>query len=281
MKLRMICFAAAIGLSVTSASADPVRFAQAMPAMLPAHEIATIVRSAGFIPMSPAMRRGESYVLRASAPDGREMRVTVNARRGGIVSAVPVGPAEDAMPGERLGPYERIAPPGYIAAPEPPGVYRSGPPVVYEGDRPVIFERRPMEAIPNAPPRGPRVGARDIQPDLTDPDIMREEGALPPPPERFPQRAAPQPAQKPAAKPAPVKRAAAPPPATPLPKPKPVAEPGRSSAEAEKPAAESGKPVEAWPGTETGKPPAEAAKPAAPAASPTPQAKPDPRSLPH
>ena len=144
---------------------------------------------------------------------------------------------------------------GYIA---PPGVYEAGPPVVYEGDRPVIYERRPLEPIPNAPPRNARA------PDAADPQlpesspIMREErgnhGLLPPPPERFPQRAAPPPAPKPAAKPAPVKRAAAAPPATPpLPKPRPATEAAKS---------------------------APAASPPADAASP-PEAKPDARSLPH
>ncbi len=275
MKRRMLCFAvAAFGLSAGAASADPVRLAQAVPALLPAHEIATIVRSAGFVPLSPAVRRGERYVLRATARDGREMRVIVDARGGGIVSAVPV-PAEVAMPGEKLGPYERMAAPGYIPPLEPPpGVHQSGPPVVYEGDRPLIYDRRPLEPVPPAPPsRGTRLGAREPGPELVEPPpIMRDEGTLPPPPERFPQRAMPGPAQKPAAKPAakpgdspaekpaPVKRAAAPPSATPLPKPKPAADPGPATG---------AKPAEAVP----------AAAQAAPAESP--QGKIDPRSLPH
>ena len=96
----------AIGLSISAAHADPVRVAQAIPGMLPASEVAAVVRSAGFVPISPAMRRGNSYVLRASAPDGQEVRVIVGARSGEIVSASPVVAA--APNGERLGPYERM-----------------------------------------------------------------------------------------------------------------------------------------------------------------------------
>ena len=203
MKQRILCVVwAAIGLSMSAAAADPVRMAQAIPGMLPAHEIAGIVRSAGFVPISPAMRRGESYVLRATAPDGREMRVIVSARGGDIVSAVPV---IDDVRGEP------IRPQGYI--------YEAAPPIMYEGDRPL---RRPLAPVPNA--RGARAAVPDAEPLAEPPVIMREErgehGLLPPPPERFQQRAAPPvAAPKPAAKPAPVKRAAA----TPLPKPRPAA----------------------------------------------------------
>jgi hypothetical protein len=248
--------------------AEPLRLAQAVPPMLPAHEIATIVRSAGFVPVSPVMRRGGVYVLRASAPDGQEMRLTVEARRGRILSAQPV-PDEVALPGERLGPYERIAPPGYI---DPIEVDRgrSGPPVVIEGGRPLIYERRPGEPIPPARD-GVRYGAREPEIDAPPPIIREEGGALPPPPERFPQRVGPGAAPKPApAKPAadksaPVKRAAAGPP--PLPRPKPVAasaaEPSKQSWESQ--AAESQ---------------AASSAPDKPAAAPAPT-KPDPRALPH
>jgi hypothetical protein len=255
--------------------AEPLRMAQALPSMLPAHEIATIVRSAGFVPTSPAIRRGEIYVLRASAPDGREMRLTVEARRGRILAARPV-PDEIALPGERLGPYERMVPPGYIDADEPDeDVVRSGPPVVYEGGRPLIYERRPAEPIPSGP-GGTQLGARGSSQDIAaPPPIMRDDGPLPAPPERFPQRASPPPTAKPAArpqpakpaadKPAPVKRAAAGPP--PLPKPKPPA------ASAEEPSKQS---WESQAAESQAAPPAADKPPAAPA-----PAKSDPRALPH
>lgn len=280
MKQRMLGFAvAAIGLLAMPAAADPVRFAQAAPAVLPAYEIVTIVRSAGFVPLSPAMLRGANYVLRATANDGREMRLTVDARRGSIVSAVPAMPAETAMPGERLGPYERMSPPGYIPPPDLPRGFRPPPPVVYEGDRPLIYERRPMEPIPDVLPRGPRVGARDAGVESAPPPpIMREEGTLPPPPERFPQRVAPpppqKPAQKPAAKPEPAKRAAAPPAAAPLPKPKPAT--GEAMPPAAKPDAESKKPEPVKPAEAS-----TAAAPAVPSVISPPPPKADAGSLPH
>jgi hypothetical protein len=259
---RSILLLTIFGWTATAASAEPVRLAQAIPALLPAHEISTIIRSAGFAPISPAMRRGDFYVLRATNRSGQEVRVIVNARHGEIVSAVPVAPAGPVgLPGERLGDWEPISPPGYVA---PPGVYESGPPpVVYEGDRPLNYERRPMAPIPNAPPRTARAYPPEMADDrpATNPSpIVREErgehGLLPPPPERFPSRVgpAPVPAQKPAAA-KPAQRAAA----TPLPKPRP------DLAAADKPGE-----VKAD----------DAGKPAA-APAPTTPDKVDPRSLPH
>ena len=234
--------------------------AQAMPAMLPAHEIATIVRSAGFDPISPAMRRGESYVLRATGPrwpgDARHGRCAPRRHHVGDAGrgcrAWRTSRASGWVPTSRLPPHRLLS--------LPPGVYEAGPPVVYEGDRPVIYERRPLEPIPNAPPRNaraPRTPPIRTLPESSPASCAEERGdhgLLPPPPERFPQRAAPPPAPKPAAKPAPVKRAAAAPPATPpLPKPRPATEAAKS---------------------------APAASPPADASSP-PEAKPDARSLPH
>ena len=185
----------AIGLSISAAHADPVRVAQAIPGMLPASEVAAVVRSAGFVPISPAMRRGNSYVLRASAPDGREVRVIVGARSGEIVSASPVVAA--APNGERLGPYERMEGP-------PQGTMRPAPPIIYENDRPMA---RPAAPIPNVPSRAARAAVPEAReygppPSAEPPMIMREErgehGLLPPPPDRFPQRAvAPAPRKSP------------------------------------------------------------------------------------
>jgi hypothetical protein len=257
MQRSLLYALTAIALSASAAGADPVRVTQAIPGLLPAGEVAAIVRSAGFIPISPAMRRGDSYVLRASAPDGREMRIIVGARSGEIVSASPVMAAAPA--GERLGPYERMDGP-----PPPQGYIRPAPPIIHENDRPMA---RPVAPIPNAPPRTARAvpEARDYipPPSAEPPAIMREErgehGLLPPPPDRFPSRtgAVPPPAEKPTAKPA-VKRAAAPP----LPKPRPPVE---ANASVEEPAAT---------------PPVAAAPAPAPAA-PAPEGKVDPRSLPH
>jgi hypothetical protein len=261
VKHPLLCALTAIGLLVSAASAEPVRVAQAIPGMLPASEVAAIVRSAGFVPISPAMRRGDSYVLRASAPDGREMRVIVGARSGEIVSASRVVAA--APTGERLRPYERMD------GPLPPqGYIRPAPPIIHENDRPMA---RPAAPIPNAPPRTARTAepeVRDYVPPLSaePPMIMREErgehGLLPPPPDRFPPRAVAPPAERPVARPAPVRRAAA----TPLPKPRPAAEANASADDtaASPPAASAPAPSTPVPATAAPAPP-----------------KVDPRSLPH
>ena len=272
MKRQTLYAALAIGLSIAApAAAEPMRVAQAMPGMLSAHEAAAIVRSAGLNPIGPAMRRGENYVLRAVGPNGREMRVVVDARYGEILSVAPViSAARSAPPGayERMGPYEPIAPDGGLPPPGPASVYGARPPVVYEGDRPLVYERRPIAPIPNAPPQsGQRASPPEVA-ELTPPSEQRimtpergEHGFLPPPPERFPQRAAPpappaKPTAKPTAKPAPAKRTAAAPPATPLPKPRPADQAAPS--------------------------PAPQARPSAAGAMPAaPEDKPDARALPH
>ena len=130
------------------------------------------------------------------------------------------------------GPYERM-PPGYV----PPAGYRAGSPVDDDDDEPNIVDNpnapRPPGVVPGAPPMRssnaaplpPRSGAiaRRDAPPLAEPNVITADpdrgGMLPPPPERFPQRAVP------AAPPKPVKRAAATPPKqAPLPKPKPAAQ---------------------------------------------------------
>src|SRR5262245_54369240 len=92
-----LCAALAAVVSTASGAA----MAQAA---LPAHEIASILRSAGLTPISPALRRGDFYVLRAAGRGGRELRVIVSARSGEIRSALPV--ARAAAGGERLAPHE-------------------------------------------------------------------------------------------------------------------------------------------------------------------------------
>jgi len=257
--------------------AESAAFAQAR-GLLPAPEVAAMVRSQGFEPLSPLMRRGDSYVLRAAGPHGREVRVVVAARSGDIISASPVVPAGPA--GDRLGSYERMD--------GPP------PPIVHENDRPM---RRPLAAIPNAPSRmarGPAPEVQDLPPQSFPPQsfpsrgepsaVMREErgehGLLPPPPERYAPRAAapvqqpaPKPAAKPAsAKPAPEQRVAA----TPLPKPRPNVSADTSAGEVKRWGEEPGKPAD-----ETAAQPAPAAAAPKPAVTPMSEGKVDARSLPH
>jgi hypothetical protein len=188
------------------------------------------------------MRRGAFYVMRAAAPNGREMRVIVDGRRGRVVSASPVVAAAPGVPG----PYERIDGPNPRAGYIPPGA-----PDDDDDD---------MEPPAMIPPRNQSAAIPASPPPVIMGDERAEPGMLPPPPERFPQRAAP---AKPAARPAPVTRAAAAlPAAPPLPKPRPAAEADE--------VAKSETPPASWPGAET-----------PPAPQPAPDGKVDPRALPH
>jgi hypothetical protein len=219
------------------------------PGTLPPQEVVGIVRSGGFDPLGQPVRRGPNYVMRAVDDYDREVRVVINARSGDILSVTPVATASRVPPGGSMGPYQRMAP-GYVPPPGPQGVARGNPPMIYEDDEPVY--RRPPAPVPNAPlgylarPQAPGAAppntmarpapgaappadadddeasapadSRPIRSTELPPPAGQQDGLLPPPPERFPQRA--QPAAPP--KPKPVKRAAATPPkAAPLPKPRP------------------------------------------------------------
>jgi hypothetical protein len=229
---------AALAVLALSAPAAAQDYRQGYgPGGLPPHEILTILRSSGLDPLGQPMRRGPNYMLRAIDDRDREVSVVVSARSGEVLSVTPVQTASRMPPprgGYTFGPYERM-PPGYM----PPGGYRGGAPTVDEDDEPVMSGNpnapRPPGALPgpppvrsgNAAPLPPRGGV--MQPDGDDaspsePNVITADpdrsGLLPPPPERFPQRAAP----SAPAKPKPVQRAAAAPPKqAPLPRPKPAA----------------------------------------------------------
>jgi hypothetical protein len=236
--------------------------------LVPPHEVLTIVRSTGLNPLERPARRGANYALRAVEPDGQQVRVVVDARSGEILSVTPLrrqqlapGPGIAAAPALTPGPNVRRSPddaPDYIE-PEPgiSRIYRSDPPVIYESERPLIDDTRPPAPVPNVR-RGAAVPPDTIDTMQPTPQIISPEpgtgGLLPPPPERFPQRAAPQP--EPRAKPQPRRAASALPRTPPLPKPRPDADPAPASVA-----------------------PAAAVPP--PAAKPEPPAKPGPDQLPH
>jgi hypothetical protein len=223
------------------------------PGGLPPYEIMTILRSTGLKPLGPPARRGPTYVLRAIDRGDREVRVVVNARSGNILSVTPVEMASRMPPprgGVTMGDYQRM-PPGYVPSdsyrsdayrPIPPDGYRAGAPVVDEDDEPNAYGN-PNATRPPGSMSGPMPGALPSRSSSAAPSPSRggampqdeddalppsephvitadpdRSGMLPPPPERFPQRAMPP------APPKPVKRAAAAPPKqAPLPKPKPAA----------------------------------------------------------
>jgi hypothetical protein len=249
------------------------------PGTMPPREIMRMLRHSGFEPMSRPARRGPNYVVFAIDNRDREVRVEIGAHTGAIVSVTPMQTASRMPPvrgGVTMGPYERM-PPGYV----PPAGARPGS-SVYEDDDDAPpsgpYGLRPPAPVPGVPPGGvapsprvgsamppPRVGSAMPQDDdeplpprsgpgglsprsgpaviPADPD---RSGMLPPPPERFPQRAAPAP-EKP--KPVIKRAAAAPPKQTPLPKPKPdakaEAKTSGNAVEAPPPAASA--PPASWP----------------------------------
>lgn len=257
---------AALALTAPAAAEPMRMAQAGAPDLLPPYEVITIVRSTGFDPLGKPIRRGPNYVLRAVDEYDREVDVVVGAHSGEVISVRPVNAATARLPASpprgavTMGPYERM-PPDYVPPPgqrgytDPRG-YSAGPPVYDEDDdeasleaprppapvtgalpRPGYAARPPVTgAVPPAssamrpgapgapPPSEPRV-ITSTEPDH-DGIQSGERGLLPPPPERFPQRAA-----APAVKPKPpMKKAAAAPKQAPLPKPKP-----QSTAEAPPP----------------------------------------------
>src|SRR5712692_2332433 len=73
-------------------------------AAMPPYEVMAIVRAAGMRPLSPPLRNGPTYMLRALDPAGQEVRVVVHARSGRIARVAPMFGPRYAGP---------IAPPPY------------------------------------------------------------------------------------------------------------------------------------------------------------------------
>jgi formin 2 len=236
-------FAALAVLALSApAAAEPLRLAQAgAPGFLAPRQVIAIVRSTGFDPLDRPMRRGPHYLVRAIDNRDREVTVVVSGLSGEIVSVTPATMGSQMPPRGAVGRYERT-PPGYGPPPGSRSVYSAGEPVA--GDDPSsVYAPRPPAPVPGALPRSntasmPPGSANDDDEDSlppapssprvitsTAPDQYRgQNGVLPPPPERFPKRAAmPSQVQPPANPKPPVKRAALPK-QTPLPKPKPQAE---------------------------------------------------------
>jgi hypothetical protein len=124
---------------------------------LPPYEIIASVRSAGFDPLSQPMQRGRVYVLLATDRHDADVRLTVDAHSGRVLSAMrvagefrdgaPYGDYEAAPratspgyppPYERpLHYYERPAPPADVPMYYGPGYARGrayAPPPIEEGD---------------------------------------------------------------------------------------------------------------------------------------------------
>lgn len=221
--VNKIMWGAVLAAVVSCADAPLVAAERApRPSLLPPHEIITVVRSTGLVPLGRPARRGNDYVLRARDEIGQQVRVVVDGRIGEVRSVVPIALGRrdrDEPPYPSIfesGPpiYDRRpaigSPPLIVEEDDEPPVYRRAapPPDVPWGVMPPIPPERealPPSAPPEMPPQitTPRPpGAVPISPPTAAlPESEDEENALlPPPPPRFPQRAPPnvKPQQKPA-----------------------------------------------------------------------------------
>ena len=103
MKTRLACLAACAAIALLVAGkpggvAAQTVFYPASPAVLPPHEILTIVRSIGLEPLGRPLRAGETYGLRAVNPAGQVVTVVVHARMGRVLRVTPATRAAGLIP---------------------------------------------------------------------------------------------------------------------------------------------------------------------------------------
>lgn len=113
---------------------SPRAFPPPGPGVVPPYRIMRTVRAAGFDPLTPPIREGSVYVLRANDFRGVLMRVVVDARTGAIRDANRILPGPGSGP---YGPYGRVG-----MVPQP---YDS------PDDMPSLYDRPPHPDVP-APP---------------------------------------------------------------------------------------------------------------------------------
>ena len=103
MKTRLACLAACAAAAMLVAgksapvAAQPV-FYPGSHAVLPPHEILTIVRSVGLEPLGRPLRSGETYGLRAVNPAGQVVQVVIHARLGRVLRVTPAARAAGLIP---------------------------------------------------------------------------------------------------------------------------------------------------------------------------------------
>lgn len=138
--LAVITAIAPFGVTAAAQTYDalPAAVPNGIPG-LPPFEILGIVRSNGLRPLSPPIRRGRFYVVRAMAPGGDDVRVLLDAGSGRIFSVAPI---DDVPPGHSAasayGPE-----PGYGPG---PWYRRPGPYYYYYSPQ----ERLANESMPDA-----------------------------------------------------------------------------------------------------------------------------------
>jgi hypothetical protein len=183
----------ASSLALGIAGAQPATAQLFYPGYYPAYrgyaviappEVTAIVQSNGMKPLTPPMRYGPSYMLRALDPNGQEVRVVINARSGRIIAVRPVfGPHYAVVPPygrppagvplaeDGYGPNPRVAgvppdvdgPPGagptYGPGPGPAGAYPPGAGPAHGPGAGPGYGPPPVGRAPAASPPGPSVQA--------------------------------------------------------------------------------------------------------------------------
>lgn len=110
---------------------------------MPPYEVAAILRSRGFLPLSGPVRRGGFYVVSAVHPRGEDGRVVIDAYTGRVVRFIPLGETRSARRDEMVLVYQGPTFP-------PPNALRSGPPPSTMRGAP-----RPPASVPNVASRMP------------------------------------------------------------------------------------------------------------------------------
>lgn len=172
MRIKAVTSAALVMLASGPGRAEGPRIEDRMGppeavAILPAYQIATIVRSAGLVPTAKPVRAGEAYNVRAIDGSGSPVLIVVDARYGDILLVRSmVGPPPSPYGPYPHGPYPRAGgtPPDFYDGPphrpmpndprlnQPPGHAAAVSPV-----RPPVPRARPA----TAPPAEPIAAKRD------------------------------------------------------------------------------------------------------------------------
>jgi hypothetical protein len=128
VRLSLSAAFACLLLTVASghAQSPPPILPPLSPGFVPPYEIMRTVRAAGFDPLSPPLREGATYVLRATDYRGILMRVVIDAHTGAIRDANRIVPGPGAYAPAAYGPYG--PPPPYGAPPYGASPYDDGPP---------------------------------------------------------------------------------------------------------------------------------------------------------
>ena len=178
--LNIFAIAAAVFALAGPPAGAAERVAKPAAAVLPPFEIITIVRSAGFNPLTRPTRHGTNYQLRAVDEDGQQVSVMVDGRLGEVISVTPVA----LGPRDRMREYDPVRPSVYdsgspLYEPGPP-VYRRAPPIIIEEEpEPPMYRRTAPLMPPAVVPPSPEREAVVVPPDAV-PDVVIEPRPSPP-----------------------------------------------------------------------------------------------------